>query len=319
MCYTFNTDLQDFLTVLHRRKGGRRSVTPLMLLSNLLAEYVASRLTLSRTSADQLAYTCASLSKFHGREIRVDELSPPLVLPWLRDRVQTRARRTAKGDRGNLLTLWRWGYAQGYVTMRPEGIPTIPVPKRLPAYWQPTELEALITACRAWGGEMRGTGILRAHWWSSFVLSAFCTGARLSALLAVQPAACSLAERRLTLRAESAKTGIEQVCNLTDQAVAAIAAHYESTRDRVWPWPYRRAQLFTDLAKLLRRAGLPCDRYRKFHCFRRTCATLTTQAAGIAVAQSALGHTSEAMTRNYVHPDAMPQQHAADVLPRLDL
>ena len=157
---------------------------------------------------------------------------------------------------------------------------------------------------------------MRSAWWRSLVLFLYDTGARLSAALAVRPSDLSMANRCVVLSGETAKTRLEQVVNLSDQTIAAVAGHYEATRNAVWPWPYNRRLIWVRLKRVLCEAGLPADRDRMFHCFRRTTATLSAANGSIDVARRQLGHTSEAMTRLYVNESALQQTQAVDVLPR---
>lgn len=165
-------------------------------------------------------------------------------------------------------------------------------------------------------GNARTTGPELSKWWTSLVLFLYDTGSRIGAALEVTPIDVDLDRGLVTLRGEAAKTGLEQVLRISSQTVAAIREIYDPKAKRVWMFCCHPRRLQYYLGRILDLAGLPNDRTRKFHCLRKTCATLTAAAGRLDLAQSTLGHTSGYMTRNYIDQRAAPSQSAADVLPR---
>ncbi len=288
-----------------------------MLVHDFVAEvYVPHRLMLAASTIEQYTIAARSLERFYLEPVHVADLTDELVLPWLSKRLGQVSPRTVKRERGDVLTIWKWAHRKGHCSSPPVDIPTIPVPRKLPIYWTVNELERLLVACRAMRGEMRGLPIAKSSWWSSMVLFLYDTGARLSAAMNVATHELDLAARSVLLNAVFSKTRIEQQINLSDQTIAAVAAHYSADRPLVWPYPYNRRQVWPQLKSILKTADLPRDRYRMFHCFRRTTATLTAANSSIEVAQQQLGHASLSMTRLYVNPAALGQTQAVDVLPR---
>lgn len=180
-------------------------------------------------------------------------------------------------------------------------------------------MEVIVAKCRLVPGTFRYSGIRKADFLLSLILFQYDTATRLAANLAVQPADIDLSTGLVFLRCESAKTGIEQVHWLSEQTVAAIAAHWDPSREFVWPWGRNRHGLWEALRGVLKASGLPSDRRSMFHRFRRTTATILTGKVGISAASAALGHTSEAMTRRYVDPSNLSAVRPIDVLPRLQL
>ncbi len=281
--------------------------------------YVPGRLNLSEGTIEQYLHMARSFQRFFPEPVPVESLSDDLVLSWLQARLKQVAPRTVKRERGDLLTIWRWAHRKGHCPTTPIDIPTIKCVRRLPAYWNVDELARLIVACRSLRGTMRDLTIKRSAWWSSLMLFLYDTGCRLSAALAVTPGELDLAGRCVVLNGDVAKTGVEQSIKLSDQTIAAVAGHYQSDRERVWPYPYVKRQLWYQFKKIIEAADLPSDRYRMFHCMRRTTATLTAAHSSIDVARRQLGHTSEAMTQRYVNESALPIIQAVDVLPRPDV
>jgi len=302
------------------RYGCRRKLFLSMVITTYVETvYVPGRLTLQPSTVAQYLYAAKSLQKFYSQPVEVDSLCDDLILPWLAARLRQVSPRTVKRERGDLLTIWRWAHRKGHCPNPPIDIPPIKCVRHMPTYWTVDELERMIAACRALSGELRDTAIPKAAWWSSFILFLYDTGCRLSAALAVSPRELDLAERRVLLNGNAAKTGIEQSINLSDQTIAAVAGHYATGRARVWPWPYDHRRIWIKLKQILAAAGLPTDRTRMFHCLRRTTATLTAAHSSIDVARRQLGHASEAMTRNYINESALALPQSVDVLPRPNL
>lgn len=284
----------------------------------LAAVYLPHRLSVSDSTAAQYGYALRSLERHAGRPLKISELSESLVLPWLRARLKEVSPRTVKRERGDVLTIWRWAHKHGYTSLPPPDIPPIRLPRRVPVAWTLDEYERVVATCRSLRGNMRGTGISRSAWWSSLMIFLYWSGARISAALQVRSADVSMLRRLVVLRADSSKTGEEQVVHLHDQAVAAIAGHFDLARELVWPYPYGRRQKFIQLKAILRTAGLPNGRERMFHCVRRTCYTLTYRFGGRAMASAQLGHHTD-MSEHYLDTSQLEEQTAADVLPPLDL
>ena len=85
----------------------------------------------------------------------------------------------------------------------------------------------------------------------------------------------------------------------------------------LFPWPYKRRQIWREFGKILKVAGLPGGRRNQFHKLRRTSATHLAAVAGIEAAEQHLGHSTHGLARStYIDPRFMPSVKAADVLPR---
>lgn len=291
---------------------------PRNLTGFLLGVYAPHRLSVSGKTIDQYGYAVRSLEKYASRPLAIGDLSDDLILSWLRSRLADVSPKTVKRERGDVLTIWRWAAAHGYCDTPPGDIPTIRVPHKLPVAWTVDEFERVVSTCRGLTGEMRGTGINRSAWWSSLMIFLYWSGARITAALEVRSLDVNMERRLVILRAETAKTGVEQALHLHDQAVAAIAGHYDPARELVWPYPYNSRRRWIHLKAILRDAHLPCDRYRMFHCIRRTTYTMAVKFGSRAIAQRQLGHRTD-MSRYYEDPTQIDQQQAADVLPTLSI
>jgi integrase len=224
--------------------------------------------------------------------------------------------KTVKRERGDLLTLWRFAYKQGLCRESPIDVPTVKIARRNPNSWTAAEYTALLATCAGLRGEMRATGISKAAWWGSLSTFLYWIGCRIGAALAIRPADMDLRRRLVRLRAEGAKTGIEQTLLLHPQAVAAVASIYSPDRQRVWPYPYSRRRLWEHYKQILRRAGLPSDRSSMFQRTRRTTYTLCVKYGSKEVASRQLGHKTD-MSRYYLDESQLDIQQAATVLPPL--
>ena len=285
--------------------------------------YAPHRLEITVRTTEQYGFACRSLERFHGRTLLVSELTDELILPWLLARSREVSKRSLKRERGDLLTLWRWATKHRDATGRrycetpPIDIPTIKVPLRNPVAWRVEELRAMLASCRRLKGQMRKTGISKADWWSSFLLFLYWTGARLTAALSVRSSDVDLDGGWVRLDAESSKTNHEQILRLHEEAVAAISTHFNRGRELVWPYPYNSRQCWPQLKRILADAGLPADRYRMFHSFRRTNYTFCVKFGDRDIARDQLGHKSD-LRAFYEDRTQIERSTAADVLPRLD-
>ena len=300
-----------------------------MPLAELLETYIASRPGLRPTSVASYRWTLRSLEKYLKRPAMLADFKEETVTGFVIARMKTCSAHTALRDRNSLAVWWRFAARKKLVKPPPiEGIMKVKVARKNATAWTLKELEQLLSASgklqglmMAEGDRFRGrhcwpSGLARSKWWSSLFLFLYDTGARISSALAVTPADIDLDRGLVVLRSDTSKVGLEQVLRLSQQTVGAIREHFDPQAKRVWYYGWHTRQIWEHLKEILRDAGLPFDRNRKFHCFRRTCATLTAAAGRLDLAQSTLGHTTGYMTRNYIDQQAAPSQSAADVLPR---
>lgn len=287
------------------------------LLTYLQSQYVPYHLGLSANTIYLYGRACRSLQEFHGREIDMTELSDALVLPWLHQRLQQVDPKTARRERGDLLTIWRWAANRGDCPTFPVEIPTIKVSRRPALAWLPEEHAQIVKAATSLKGEMRGTGIPRSLWWSSLLTFLYWVGTRLQATLEIEPNDLNLRQRYVVLRPEVAKTE-GQIVRLHEQVIESLMPFWDARRKKVWPYPYNRRQIWPQLKRILRQAGLPADRYHMFHCWRRTTYTLTVRGAGFQAAQNQLGHKTD-LSYCYLDTRQLDLPQAADVLPVPDI
>ena len=300
-------------------------------LTKLAESYIAHRPGLKSSSAEQIECSVKAFDRFLERSGDISDLTEETLTRFISSRLLIRSQSTVKRERVNLVVLWRFAARKKLIPSPPvEGIPAVKIARRSAVAWTVGEITRILATCDTLEGRLRSesdrqrrrwvqsayTGPLRAKWWASLILFLYDSGARIGATLQITPADIDLGRGLVTLRSDSAKTGLEQVLRLSPQTVAAIRDIYDGQAKQVWQWLGAREMLYAALGKILDKAGLPKDRSRKFHCFRRTCATLTAVAGRRDLSQSTLGHTTPTMTSRYIDARALPIQSAADVLPR---
>lgn len=289
------------------------------MLDFLLNVYVPNHPTLKAGTVYLYTRAVLSLEQYHGRRIAVGELSKELLLPWIASRVRKVSAKTAHRELKDVLTLWRFAFVEQSHGLNPDTlrIPRLSLPRAMPVAWTIADISKLLAACHNLKGFIRGTTIPRSVWRSAYLLFLYDTGCRPTAALRVRTADVNLQHQYVLLRYQDSKTSMEQVCNLSDQAVAAIAGLYEPPREFLFPYPYSRDHLWRVHKKLCKAAGLPSDRYHSLGCIRRTTASYAAANGGTELAQRALGHTTPNTTvKHYIDPRIARPQSAVDVLPR---
>ena len=87
-------------------------------------------------------------------------------------------------------------------------------------------------------------------------------------------------------------------------------------RERLFPFPFNRRQIWIHLHKILHLANLPTGWRFGFHCLRRTTESYAANAKGIEWAADAIGHSVEVARRSYISPAIVVQHRLCDAIPR---
>jgi len=276
---------------------------------DLLDAYLRRHVAASPSWSAQLTATVGQFEAFAG-DLAPDDVTADVVADWLRSLVEAgRSPATVNTRRKCLLLL-----------IGDRDVPKLPEPERLPEAWTVDQVERLVAECRAVEGFFQANGLKRSIWWSALAITAYWTGARIGALLAVETADVDLAARSMVARRR--KTRKEKLYWLPDQAVAAVAPLYDPARERLFPWPHCRRHLWTVFRGIVERAGLPSSTRGMdlFHRLRRTNVSYTAANGGDDMARRQAGHDSARLTRrHYIDPRIARQESAADVLPRLKI
>ena len=288
-------------------------------LRDYAERYAMTRLGLSDGYLAQIHTAIRAIEQWAGRPLRVQDLSDDLVLRFLSDYSKRVAASTVNGKRRMLLTIWT-SAAQDGLTGPPGRIPRMKEPYRLPEAWFVAEIEQLVSYARTLGG--RVGQIPQRYWWPSLILATYYTGARITSLRSLATADCHLGDRYIVLRAASDKGNRDRYKPLADQAVAAIAAHYDPQRKLIWPWPHCRRHFWRFFRRrIVEPSGLTASRggMDLFHRLRRSSISYAA-AVDPSFGPRQAGHSDPRVTqRHYIDPRIAMPHNIADALPALHL
>lgn len=280
-----------------------------MLLSELAAKYRLRNLRSATKSSLRLWEIALRLfDRYLERPATADDLTDDTFAGFIVWRRRTAAAATVNRDLVSLLALWRWCHRMGHVDRWPD-VALEKVPERTPLAWTRDEFGALMRAARAATGNIGC--IPAARWWPALLLVLFDTGERIAAVMALQWQHVDLDQCWILFPAETRKgqqrDSLVKISDDTADALRRIRG-----RGDVFPWPYCTAYIWRRYGDLLKQAGLPNDRARKFHAIRKTTASHLEAAGGNAT--EALRHQHRKTTQAYLDPRIVKPSQAVDLL-----
>jgi integrase len=243
----------------------------------------------------------------------LSDLTELTVARFLTDRSKSVAPATTAKDRSQLRAIWEMAARRGMVSTWPT-IKRIVVPERIPEAWLTDDMRRIFDAIAAERGAI--SSIPASMWWRAIVMLNYETGERCGALLALKWQ--DVGPEGVVFRAETRKGSRRDIYReITPECLAALNAIRGSrdTSDLVLPWDMAYTYIWSKLADILKRAGLPHDRRSKFHRLRRTTASYYEAAGGSA--QRLLDHSSPAVTRRYLDPRVVKTIPACGVIPKV--
>lgn len=263
----------------------------------------------------------------HGREPELLDLTPAGIesaMAW--QLARGRKKPTANKLRRHLVAVRNYAVRCGELPpLAPtEVVESVKEPHREPDCWSMGQWETILEAATRLRGSVGE--VPAAVWWEALLRTVYNTGARISAVMGIRCDLVDLAGGVLLIHAEIQKDAEDQRVTLLPRTVAALQALGAHGRvPRLFDdWPHDRAvvqwpALNRGLKRLLVDAGLfssPADVTRRdlWHKIRRTFATAITAKAGMAVAQSMLGHSSLDVTKRYVDRSKLDVPSAARLL-----
>jgi integrase len=220
----------------------------------VLAEYERSRV-ISAGYAYQLRLTVDSFTSFLGRAATKADLNRDTVNDWLLalERAGT-SPRTLRGQRGNLLCLWRDACDNDRALVPPHKIRCCPIPDQIIDGFSSEDMRAVLKACEVLRGTFRGTTINRRDYFRSFLLFGWDTALRLGDVLSVER---SWVWPGGYISIVQSKTGQAIRKQLQPGTVAAIEENLRgSDRSLIWPLWGRREAFFAAFRSLVKRAEL---------------------------------------------------------------
>lgn len=268
--------------------------------------YIAHKLaTASEKTHYRYRYSIDLFAQCLGREPMLTDLRDEVigvVIGWIQKRRRPRlSAATASKFRDCILAAWRFGARKGIVAHWPD-VPDVKEPVRIPVAWTKDELAKLWSYISRMPGEL--CGISASDWFCSLHAVLWDSGARIGETMQLRWENVDLSGGWVTMKAETRKGGLsDKLSKLHPSTVELLDRIRFPERKIVWPWPYHETYLWKHYGEILRRAGLPDGRERKFHCMRKSCASHITAIVNEAAAQSAMGHADIRMTRGvYIDP-----------------
>jgi integrase len=183
---------------------------------------------------------------------------------------------------GKFLALWGFAHRQGILRKYPdfEGLRESEV---IPTAWSECELRRLfatILTLRGWEGTLRAR-----DWWLAYGLIAWDSGERPSAILGIRRTDVNLSAGWLITRAATRKGKTRDKINwLHSDTITTIRRIWLPERELLLPFPHHYVTFLNHYRKILRAAGLPCDRCHMPYCLRKSHGTHLENAGGDPVA-----------------------------------
>ncbi len=280
---------------------------------------------------------CNHLRTFFGHDPRLDELDRRAMKRWLawmafppeedeqfRGRLLSPspklAKATANKNLGHILASINYA-ADDEVIPHPARIKKFRLAKRKKRSWRPSEIALMLAAAVKVSG-CYGT-IPARKFWIALILTAYDTGLRIAALMALRwqdydPELCAV-----LADADTQKHDADQWLGVKRRTAEAIEA-IRGGGPRIFAWPFDhvvkgdRPSTYATLRRHFKRdiltpAGLPTDTQKPFHRFRRSSGTQIHKAGGDATKQ--LGHSSPAVTANYLDREEIGPLRGCDLTP----
>lgn len=264
-------------------------------LRDLLAAYTLSH-DLAPTSRQQLRLTIDRYERWLGRAGTVLDLEDDSCNRWLQSMQDSGlSRTTVRGQRANLLTLWRWACEECGHDVWPRRVRKIRAPVPIPEAWSECQMRSLLTEAAKQHGRFKRSRVRRADYWRALILVAWDSALRLGDLLRLR--FDQVGDDGCVVLQQS-KTGWPIVCRLRPETVAAVQVIRLPPRDRVFGDGLSRGHLFREFRLIVKAAGLVGGTKR----IRRGAATAVERLMP-GSAQRQLGHRTPGLAaRHYIDP-----------------
>jgi integrase len=174
-------------------------------------------------------------------------------------------------------------------------------PKKLPTYVPPEHFFALYAACEH-ARLPRDQAYPAAEWWRGLFITAYMTGWRIGALLALKRAEVDLKDGTALSRHGDNK-GKRDVAVVLAPIVLEHLRRLPGFGPCYFPWHYRKERLFIEFARIQEKAGvkpLGKERYG-FHDLRRAFATMNADKLTADALQALMQHKDYQTTQRYIN------------------
>jgi hypothetical protein len=217
-----------------------------------LNEY-ASRRALSREGFRQMRVAVELFERWHGKPIRLTQLTEKIVSAFLRDYGQQRSAVTVRNKRVALLALWRDAADEGLC--RPPTRRIYKQQARLAPImaWRPAEVVRLIAAARQLKRH-HACGLPRSQWWELAIRVAWDSALRWGDQIALD---ARVIQPDGSFSVRQSKTGRVVTCRLSRATLAMLDASLSAAPRRlVTPWPASHETFNAQVRRLVAKAGI---------------------------------------------------------------
>jgi integrase len=209
---------------------------------------------------------------------------------------------TVNKDLRHLRAAIRKAYRWGYLVKLPEFSDCfIREPEKLPTYVTPEDFAELYQAVK-FARLPRNIPYPASDWWRALLMTAFMTGWRIGALLALRRADVDLEAGTAITQAEDNKGKRDQVIDLHPIVIEHMKA-IPSFDARMFPWDHGRRMLFTEFARIQTVAQIKPARKNRygFHDLRRSFATMNADRLTPDALQTLMQHRDYQTTQRYIN------------------
>lgn len=270
-----------------------------MTLADYIAQYALAH-DLAPGSIEQLWHAVRALDAWQGHPTHLIELSDELLNRWITARLEAKkSRRTVRGQRGSILTLWRAAHEGGLLENGPGCVKVVRIPHTNPNAWWPDEMARLLRAAEQAPGRFK-LGCRRCDMLTAFLLVGYYSMLRQCDLLKLRKADVR-ADGRILITQQ--KTGDLVEGSLLPDAMEALR---RIETDSEYLFPLRKKTLNYWWGWLKKQARVPGTQ----KWLRRTGAT-QCEIRQPGSAQHALGHRTPGLAyRSYIDARQLPQRTA---------
>lgn len=290
-----------------------------MTVRELLISRYAPLHQLTPRSVTLYQGTIDAWSRFLGREPELSDFDDLEVSRFLQARAGTKKKsgrlisaNTVAKDKAQLSALWSFAAKKRLVDQFPS-LPRTKLVHHAPKAATVDALERMMAAAAT--GKKRMYGTLPVVWfWRTLIRTAFETGERRGALVALRWSEVDLDARQITFLAETRKGRSRDIVRAISPGLSdELRLHRGAPGALVWHYPGKPHSLYAAWDLIRRRAGV---QVRGLHSVRKASASYLAAAGGNATEH--LGHANPRVTAVYLDPTIVkPKETAVDRLPPL--
>lgn len=216
------------------------------------------------------------------------------------------ARPTINSYRAKLVAIWTWACKQGWMPVWPT-VKKLPESRRSPVAWSANEIGILWRSLDSIPGFVGG--ISAPLWWKAYLLTAWDTGERHSARMALEWRHFTDWERGIGIIPAEVRKGrsSDLPFSLHPATMTLLKKIRSLDGERPHPWPYSDCLFYIRFRKVLQRAGLPSTSKHMSHCLRRSVAThLVMGGTDRASVSGVLGQRDLSIIERYLDDRMLP-------------